>query len=78
MGLRSFFRKKVVPSKTSITVKGSTSENSGEINKEKDKNQITKFDSEGVPYKDCQQCEGKMYKQGNMWVCDLLGNSFEE
>lgn len=39
---------------------------------------VIKLGSDGIQYIDCTECEGKMYKKGNMWVCNLLGNSFEE
>lgn len=70
MNLRSLFRKSV-PSKTSIPVEKE------KINPPKVA-PVIKFDSKGVPYRDCSECEGRMYKKGNMWICDLLGNSFEE
>jgi len=71
MILRNFFQRSV-PSKANIIGEKE------KINLPKVVPAVIKLDSDGVPYKDCTQCEGKMYKQGNMWVCDLLGNSFED
>ncbi|OGN01060.1 MAG: hypothetical protein A3I26_02305 [Candidatus Yanofskybacteria bacterium RIFCSPLOWO2_02_FULL_43_10] len=68
MSLRNFFQK-LVSSKTSGEKE--------KINPPKVV-PVIKFNSEGVPYRDCTQCEGKMYKKGNVWICDLLGNRFEE
>ncbi len=77
MAFWSFFLR-LAPSKISTTA---SDENNGKKNIEK-KNasppKVIKLDSKGIPYRDCPECEGKMYKEGNTWICDLLGNSYEE
>lgn len=43
-----------------------------------DRHKVTKLNSKGVPYRDCPECEGKMYKDGNTWTCDMIGYSYKE
>ncbi len=46
---------------------------------ETDPSKETKLDSRGIPYRDCPECGGKMYKDdGKTWVCEACGYSYEE
>lgn len=68
--------------KISATIRKDKNEASKDSNKKDNKREnphsIIKLDSGGVPYRDCPECEGKMYKDGNIWTCDMIGYSYKE